>query len=94
MTIAPGSTAFSVATAGCNVNCKMCQNWEISQSRPEQIQAQDFDVARMRKSYVRNALKNAPEGYAPTAADIAFLAADTNSDAAAVEAILAALKEA
>ena len=62
--------------------------------RPEQIQAQDFDVARMRKSYVRNALKNAPEGYAPTAADIAFLAADTNSDAAAVEAILAALKEA
>jgi cysteine synthase len=62
--------------------------------RPEQIQAKDFDVARMRTSYVRNALKQAPEGYAPTAADIAFLAADTNSDAAAVEAILAALKEA
>ena len=36
---APGTLAFSVATAGCNVNCKMCQNWEISQSRPEQIQA-------------------------------------------------------
>jgi hypothetical protein len=62
--------------------------------RPEQIQAKDFDVARMRKSYVRNALKKAPEGYAPTADDIAFLAADTNSDAAAVEAILAELKEA
>ena len=30
--------AFSVATAGCNVNCKMCQNWDISQSRPEQVQ--------------------------------------------------------
>jgi pyruvate formate lyase activating enzyme len=29
--------AFSVATAGCNVNCKMCQNWEISQVRPEQV---------------------------------------------------------
>ena len=62
--------------------------------RPEQIQAQDFDVPRMRKSYVRNALKQAPEGYVPTADDIAFLAADTNSDAAAVEAILAELKEA
>jgi len=30
----------------------------------------------------------------PTADDIAFLAADTNSDAAAVEAIIAELKEA
>jgi pyruvate formate lyase activating enzyme len=32
----PGTNAFSMATAGCNVNCKFCQNWEISQSRPEQ----------------------------------------------------------
>ena len=32
----PGAAAFSLATAGCNVNCKCCQNWEISQSRPEQ----------------------------------------------------------
>jgi pyruvate formate lyase activating enzyme len=34
---APGTLAFSVATAGCNVNCKMCQNWDISQVRPEQV---------------------------------------------------------
>jgi pyruvate formate lyase activating enzyme len=34
---APGTMSFSVATAGCNVNCKMCQNWEISQVRPEQV---------------------------------------------------------
>lgn len=32
----PGTTALSLATAGCNVDCKFCQNWEISQSRPEQ----------------------------------------------------------
>jgi pyruvate formate lyase activating enzyme len=32
----PGTTAFSLATAGCNLNCKFCQNWEISQARPEQ----------------------------------------------------------
>jgi pyruvate formate lyase activating enzyme len=32
----PGTAAFSVATAGCNCNCKFCQNWDISQSRPEQ----------------------------------------------------------
>jgi pyruvate formate lyase activating enzyme len=35
----PGSQAFSIATAGCNVNCKFCQNWEISQVRPEQIRS-------------------------------------------------------
>ena len=33
----PGAVAFSLATAGCNVNCKMCQNWDISQVRPEQV---------------------------------------------------------
>lgn len=36
----PGSLAFSLATAGCNVNCKFCQNWDISQARPEQITSQ------------------------------------------------------
>src|SRR5208283_702431 len=35
----PGTVAFSLATAGCNVNCKFCQNWDISQSRPEQVPA-------------------------------------------------------
>ena len=33
----PGSTALSFAAAGCNVECKFCQNWEISQFRPEQV---------------------------------------------------------
>ncbi|MFH1539563.1 MAG: AmmeMemoRadiSam system radical SAM enzyme [bacterium] len=32
----PGTAAFSISTAGCNFNCKFCQNWDISQSRPEQ----------------------------------------------------------
>jgi pyruvate formate lyase activating enzyme len=38
----PASNALSIATAGCNVNCKFCQNWEISQVRPEQIRHVDF----------------------------------------------------
>ncbi len=37
--VVPGSTAFSVATVGCNMECKFCQNWEISQYRPEQVPA-------------------------------------------------------
>ncbi len=36
----PGTLAFSVATGGCNVNCKFCQNWEISQIAPEQLRRQ------------------------------------------------------
>ncbi|MGA8042963.1 MAG: AmmeMemoRadiSam system radical SAM enzyme [Terracidiphilus sp.] len=35
----PGTLALSLATAGCNVNCKFCQNWNISQMRPEQVPA-------------------------------------------------------
>lgn len=37
--VTPGATALSYATAGCNVECKFCQNWEISQFRPEQVRS-------------------------------------------------------
>ncbi len=37
--VLPGTRSFSIATAGCNMHCKFCQNWEISQSRPEQIRS-------------------------------------------------------
>ncbi len=35
----PGSEAYSLATAGCPLSCQFCQNWEISQAKPE-----DFPV--------------------------------------------------
>jgi pyruvate formate lyase activating enzyme len=35
--VLPGTTSFSLATAGCNFQCKFCQNWEISQAFPEDI---------------------------------------------------------
>lgn len=31
----PGTTAFSLSTAGCNLHCLYCQNWQISQTTPE-----------------------------------------------------------
>jgi pyruvate formate lyase activating enzyme len=34
----PGTKSFSLGTAGCNMDCKFCQNWEMSQARPEQTQ--------------------------------------------------------
>ncbi len=53
----PGSAAFSLATAGCPLHCKFCQNWEISQARPE-----DFDVefAAPAKIAAMAGEKNAP----------------------------------
>ena len=33
----PGSMAMSVATAGCNFSCKFCQNWQLSQSNPDDV---------------------------------------------------------
>lgn len=36
----PGTDIFSIATAGCNLHCKNCQNWEISQEDPENLTAQ------------------------------------------------------
>ncbi len=38
----PGSRAFSVATAGCNLHCKYCQNWDISQSNAEDTNNADL----------------------------------------------------
>ena len=34
----PGSSIFSLAAAGCSFRCLNCQNWEISQRRPEDLE--------------------------------------------------------
>ncbi|MBN2367159.1 MAG: AmmeMemoRadiSam system radical SAM enzyme [Calditrichaeota bacterium] len=43
----PGTQAFSMATVGCNVDCQFCQNWQISQIRPEQADNLDLPPARV-----------------------------------------------
>jgi pyruvate formate lyase activating enzyme len=45
----PSTTAFSIATAGCNLKCKFCQNWEISQARPEEIRYSYIEPADLVK---------------------------------------------
>jgi pyruvate formate lyase activating enzyme len=39
--VLPSSGSLSLATAGCNLHCKFCQNWEISQAEPEEIYSYD-----------------------------------------------------
>jgi len=45
--VLPGSRSFSIATAGCNLNCKFCQNWEISQARPDDTFNYDLPPAQV-----------------------------------------------
>jgi pyruvate formate lyase activating enzyme len=33
----PGTRIFSMGTAGCNMGCFFCQNWDISKSRHDQV---------------------------------------------------------
>jgi pyruvate formate lyase activating enzyme len=33
----PGTRVFSLGTAGCNMGCFFCQNWDISKSRADQV---------------------------------------------------------
>jgi len=35
----PGTDILSIATVGCNLHCLFCQNWEISQENPENVDA-------------------------------------------------------
>lgn len=52
--VLPGTSSYSIATAGCNLHCIFCQNWEISQVKPEETYNQDLPpdqvVAGARKS--------------------------------------------
>ncbi|RKZ29569.1 AmmeMemoRadiSam system radical SAM enzyme [bacterium] len=36
----PGAKALSIATYGCNLSCNFCQNWTLSQARPEDSPSQ------------------------------------------------------
>jgi len=40
--VLPGTISYSLSTAGCNFQCKFCQNWEISQASPEDVFSYDF----------------------------------------------------
>jgi pyruvate formate lyase activating enzyme len=41
----PGTLRITLATAGCNQFCKYCQNWELSQARPEDLPSYDLPPA-------------------------------------------------
>jgi pyruvate formate lyase activating enzyme len=50
----PGSRAFSIATAGCNLACLNCQNWTISQKSPAETQNYDLLPDKLIESCIKN----------------------------------------
>jgi len=50
----PSSTAFSIATAGCNFACLNCQNWEISQKSPKETVNLDLMPADVVEACLEN----------------------------------------
>jgi pyruvate formate lyase activating enzyme len=65
----PASNAFSIATAGCNLACLNCQNWNISQLSP--LETRNYDL--MPDATVKECIKNECQSIAYTYSDpIAF----------------------
>ena len=49
----PGTKTYSIATTGCNLRCKFCQNWQIAQVFPWEVKTIDMTPEQV----VENALK-------------------------------------
>ena len=52
--VTPGKPTFSIAVAGCNMRCLFCQNWQISQSKPDETINYDMPPEEV----VRKAMEN------------------------------------
>jgi len=50
----PGTPIFSIATAGCNFRCLNCQNWEISQRKPEEVHFTELFPANVVEAAKKN----------------------------------------
>jgi pyruvate formate lyase activating enzyme len=58
----PGTASFSLATAGCVFRCLNCQNWEISQKKPEETKDPRAPALRLRPPLPRSVSLREMEG--------------------------------
>ncbi len=76
----PGTEIFSMGTAGCNMGCFFCQNWDISKAKSDQVNSIDLSP----EAVVQNAIRygcpsiaftyNEPTIWAEYAVDISKIA--------------------
>jgi len=55
----PTTTAFSLATTGCGFRCLNCQNWDLSQRKPEELKDPRGDEWRMNAAKLDELLSKA-----------------------------------
>ena len=73
----PGSSVLSFGTAGCNLACKFCQNWDISKSRDMDALMDQATPAALARAALENGCKsvaftyNDPVIFAEYAMDVA-----------------------
>jgi pyruvate formate lyase activating enzyme len=78
----PGSLSLSTSTVGCNMTCLFCQNWQISQSSPEDIAAESVNPEFFAKKALSSGASSIaytygePVVFAEYAIDIASIARD------------------
>jgi pyruvate formate lyase activating enzyme len=88
----PGSSILSFGTAGCNLACKFCQNWDISKSRDMDRLADEATPEAITEAAVAGGCKsvaftyNDPVIFAEYAMDIADACHERNVQAVAVTA--------
>jgi pyruvate formate lyase activating enzyme len=55
--LAPGEPVFSLAVAGCNMRCIFCQNWQISQSKPDETENYNLTPEQVVEETIKNNCK-------------------------------------
>lgn len=88
----PGSAVLSFGTAGCNLACKFCQNWEISKSREMDSLADSASPEALVAAAVTHGAKsiaftyNDPIIFHEYAIDVAAMARESGINSIAVTA--------
>ena len=54
----PGTPVLSFGTAGCNLSCKFCQNWDISKSREMDTLAADADPQQIAQAALQSGCRS------------------------------------
>jgi pyruvate formate lyase activating enzyme len=54
----PGHTRLCVATVGCNLRCKYCQNWQISQAKVDEVEYRPLTPAQVVELAVVNGVQS------------------------------------
>ena len=88
----PGSPTLTFGTAGCNLGCRFCQNWDISKARDTDILAEEASPAEIVNAAVKHNCQsisfsyNDPVIFAEYALDVAKECQKTEIQTVAVSA--------